>query len=114
MKRFVAAILAASLVAVAVVPAGATASSTGSQNIVQVASSLPQFTELVKLVKAAGLVSALEGQVEADPATTDDHARVWFRRYWTFRVGYGAHVLVHGLPDFVREQAERDVSAGAD
>ena len=66
MKRFVAAILAASLVAVAVVPAGATASSTGSQNIVQVASSLPQFTELVKLVKAAGLVSALEGQVEAD------------------------------------------------
>jgi uncharacterized surface protein with fasciclin (FAS1) repeats len=60
MKRFIAAILAASVVAVAVVPAGATGSSTGSRNIVQVASSLPQFTELVKLVKKAGLVSALE------------------------------------------------------
>jgi hypothetical protein len=39
-------------------------------------------------------------------ATTDEHARVWFRRYWTFGVGYGAHVLVHGLLDFVRERAE--------
>ena len=44
-------------------------------------------------------------------ASTDEHARVWFRRYWTFGVGYGAHVLVHGLLDFVREQAEREVSA---
>jgi len=41
-------------------------------------------------------------------ATTDEHARDWFRRYWTLGVGYGAHVLVHGLLDFVREQAERD------
>jgi hypothetical protein len=40
-------------------------------------------------------------------ATTDEHARVWFRRYWTFGVGYGAHVLVHGLLDSVREEAER-------
>jgi hypothetical protein len=40
-------------------------------------------------------------------ATTDEHARVWFRRYWTFGVGYGAHVLVHGLLDFVQEEAER-------
>jgi hypothetical protein len=39
-------------------------------------------------------------------ATTDEHARVWFRRYWTLGVGYGAHVLVHGLLDFVREDAE--------
>jgi hypothetical protein len=39
-------------------------------------------------------------------ATTDEHARAWFRRYWTFGVGYGAHVLVHGLLDSVREQAE--------
>jgi hypothetical protein len=44
-------------------------------------------------------------------ATTDEHARVWFRRYWTFGVGYGAHVLVHGLLDFVRDEAERRVSA---
>lgn len=40
-------------------------------------------------------------------ATTDDHARRWFRRYWTFGVGYGAHVLVHALLDWVREAAEQ-------
>ncbi len=39
-------------------------------------------------------------------ATTDEHARAWFRRYWMFGVGYGAHVLVHGLLDVVREEAE--------
>jgi hypothetical protein len=40
-------------------------------------------------------------------ATTDDHARVWFRRYWTLGVAYGGHVLVHGLLDSVRDDAER-------
>jgi len=40
-------------------------------------------------------------------ATTDEQARTWFRRYWTLGVGYGAHVLVHGLLDCVREDAER-------
>ena len=64
MKRFIAAILAAGAVAVAVIPAGATASSTNSKNIVQVASSNPHFSTLVKLVKAAGLVSALEGKAK--------------------------------------------------
>jgi len=39
-------------------------------------------------------------------ATTDEHARTWFRRYWTFGVGAGAHVLVNGLLDVVREAAE--------
>jgi hypothetical protein len=39
-------------------------------------------------------------------ATTDDSARRWFRRYWTFGVGSGAHVLVNGLLDAVRESAE--------
>jgi hypothetical protein len=39
-------------------------------------------------------------------ATTDEHARTWFRRYWTFGVGSGAHVLVHGLLETVREAAE--------
>ena len=39
-------------------------------------------------------------------ATTDEHARRWFRRYWTFGVGSGAHVLVDGLLDVVREDAE--------
>jgi hypothetical protein len=35
-------------------------------------------------------------------------ARRWFRRYWTFGVGSGAHVLVHGLLDVVREDAESE------
>jgi hypothetical protein len=39
-------------------------------------------------------------------ATTDDHARRWFRRYWTYGVGSGAHVLVNGLLDVTREVAE--------
>jgi hypothetical protein len=44
-------------------------------------------------------------------ATTDERARIWFRRYWTFGVGYGAHVLVHGLLDSVREDAERSTGS---
>lgn len=39
-------------------------------------------------------------------ATTDEHARTWFRRYWTLGVGAGAHVLVNGLLDVTRELAE--------
>jgi hypothetical protein len=39
-------------------------------------------------------------------ATTDEQARRWFRRYWTFGVGSGAHVLVQGVIDIVREAAE--------
>jgi 3-oxoacyl-ACP reductase-like protein len=40
-------------------------------------------------------------------ATTDEHARRWFRRYWTLGVGAGAHVLVNALLDAAREHAER-------
>jgi hypothetical protein len=39
-------------------------------------------------------------------ATTSDEARRWFRRYWTFGVGAGAHVLVQGLLDVTRDLAE--------
>jgi hypothetical protein len=39
-------------------------------------------------------------------ATTDAQARRWFRRYWTFGIGSGAHVLVNGLLDVTREMAE--------
>ena len=39
-------------------------------------------------------------------ATTDEHARRWFRRYWTFGIGSGAHLLVAGLLDVTRELAE--------
>jgi hypothetical protein len=40
--------------------------------------------------------------------TTDEHARRWFRRYWTFGVGAGAHILVGALLDSARRAAEGD------
>lgn len=46
-------------------------------------------------------------------ATTDAHARRWFRRYWTFGVGSGAHVLVNGLLDVTRQMAEDRVKVPA-
>jgi hypothetical protein len=39
-------------------------------------------------------------------ATTDEHARRWFRRYWTFGVGSGAHILVGALLESARRAAE--------
>ena len=39
-------------------------------------------------------------------ATTDEHARRWFRRYWTFGVGSGAHILVASLLEAARRAAE--------
>lgn len=44
-------------------------------------------------------------------ATTDEHARRWFRRYWTFGVGSGAHILVSALLDSARRGAEGDPAA---
>ncbi|MEA2233832.1 MAG: hypothetical protein QOD83_3648 [Solirubrobacteraceae bacterium] len=44
-------------------------------------------------------------------ATTDEHARRWFRRYWTLGVGSGAHVLVHAVLEQARESAEQAVVA---
>jgi hypothetical protein len=41
-------------------------------------------------------------------ATTDEHACHWFRRYWTFGVGSGAHILVGALLDSARRAAEGD------
>jgi hypothetical protein len=41
-------------------------------------------------------------------ATTDQHARRWFRRYWTFGVGSGAHILLSALLDSARRAAEGD------
>jgi hypothetical protein len=40
-------------------------------------------------------------------ATTDEHARRWFQRYWTVGVGSGAHVLVNGVLEQARDNAER-------
>jgi hypothetical protein len=46
-------------------------------------------------------------------ATTDEHARRWFRRYWAFGVGSGAHFLVQGLLEAARAQAEGEPAARA-
>ena len=43
-------------------------------------------------------------------ATTDEHARRWLRRYWTFGVGSGAHILVGSLPESARRAAEGDAN----
>ena len=45
-------------------------------------------------------------------ATTDEHARRWFHRYWTLGVGSGAHVLVAGVLELTREDAERRAGSG--
>jgi hypothetical protein len=49
---------------------------------------------------------------EMRTATTDEHARRWFRRYWTFGIGSGAHVLVNALLDVTREVAEQAAAGG--
>ena len=41
-------------------------------------------------------------------ATTDEHARRWFRRYWAFGVGSGAHILVGSLLESARRTVEDD------
>ena len=41
-------------------------------------------------------------------ATTDERARRWFRRYWTFGVGSGAHILVGSVLESARRAAEGD------
>jgi len=43
-------------------------------------------------------------------ATTDEHARPWFRRYWSFGVGTGAHILVGSLLESARQAAEGDAA----
>ncbi len=45
-------------------------------------------------------------RAEMRVATTDEHARKWFRRYWAFGVGSGAHVLITGVVEDARERAE--------
>ena len=45
-------------------------------------------------------------RAEMRVATTDAHARRWFRRYWTFGVGSGAHVLITGVIEDARDRAE--------
>lgn len=77
----------------------------------------PGFAKTVyalSVTPVAGGRTLLSGVMRT--ATTDEHARRWFRRYWTLGVGSGAHVLVNGLLDVVREAAEGgpDLTHGAE
>ncbi len=63
MKRTLAALLAVGALGLTALPATAAAGSS-SKNIVQIAAASPQFSTLVKLVKSAGLVSALSGKAK--------------------------------------------------
>ena len=47
-------------------------------------------------------------------ATTDEHARRWFRRCGTFGVGSGARILVHALLEMIRRTAEHAQTATAE
>jgi hypothetical protein len=51
-------------------------------------------------------------RAEMRVATTDEDARKWFRRYWTFGVGSGAHVLITGVVEDARDRAEASGGAG--
>ena len=67
----------------------------------------PGFAKTVYALSASELDSGrtlLSGLMRT--ATTDEHARVWFRRYWTFGVGSGAHILVGSLLESARRAAE--------
>ncbi len=69
----------------------------------------PGFAKIVYALSARGLDSnrtLLSGLMRT--ATTDEHARRWFRRYWTFGVGSGAHILVGSLLESARRAAEGD------
>jgi hypothetical protein len=72
----------------------------------------PGFAKTVYLLEVrelGGGRSLLTGTMRT--ATTDEHARRWFRRYWTLGVGSGAHVLVTALLEEVRDDAEDRVEA---
>jgi hypothetical protein len=67
----------------------------------------PGFAKTVYNLSARELDSnrtLLSGLIRT--ATPNEHARRWFRRYWTFGVGSGAHILVGSLLESARRAAE--------
>jgi hypothetical protein len=68
----------------------------------------PGYAKTIYLLEARALDDGhtlISGTMRT--ATTDEHARRWFRRYWTFGVGSGAHLLVGSLLGAARDEAER-------
>ena len=60
--------------------------------------SAPGYAKTVYALSVRGLDGDARTLLRAEmrTATTDERARRWFRRYWTFGVGSGAHVLAAG------------------
>jgi hypothetical protein len=74
----------------------------------------PGFAKTVYALEAVPLDGGrtrLSGTMRT--ATTDEHARRWFRRYWTLGVGSGAHLLVGALLETARDAAEARVATAA-
>jgi hypothetical protein len=66
----------------------------------------PGFAKTIYALSAQRITAGptvLRGEMRT--ATTDEHARRWFRRYWTLGVGSGAHLLVQGLLETARDAA---------
>ena len=75
----------------------------------------PGFAKHVYSLALSGRRGARPGgpfRAEMRVGTTDEHARRWFRRYWTFGVGSGAHILIAGLIEDARDGAEARASRG--
>lgn len=75
----------------------------------------PEFRDFSEPGFAKTVYSLAVAPIDADTTllsgtmrtvATDEDARRWFRRYWTFGVGSGAHVLVSGLLEVVGDDAE--------
>ncbi len=80
------------------------------------AESFADFSQagFAKTVYALRLEDSREGAVQLSAtmrtASTDERSRRLFDRYWTLGVGSGAHVLVRGLLEVVKEDAEGGTS----
>ncbi len=73
----------------------------------------PGYAKHVYTLGVRDLDAGVLLRAEMRVATTDEHARRWFRRYWTFGIGSGAHVLVSGVIELARERAEEAAARGA-
>jgi hypothetical protein len=71
----------------------------------------PGIAKTVYAFKLAPAAGGTQLTAVMRTTTTDEHARKWFRRYWTYGVGSGAHILVAAVLDSAREAAEAAVPA---
>ena len=73
----------------------------------------PGYAKHVYSLRARDAEGGTLLSAEMRVANTDEHARRWFRRYWTFGVGSGAHVLISGVIEEARDDAEAKAWTGS-